>query len=106
MGNDTALCALGVRYKFGTTEGEKEWHSGSQATPDEALGFFDLLVGIQEVGGSNPLAPTHLSSTIYAAFADADFWTIFGTFGSTEGTRRVSPRNGSLEQNAGRFIGS
>jgi hypothetical protein len=34
------------------------------------------------------------------------FWTIFGTFGSTEGTRRVSPRNGSLEQNAGRFIGS
>ena len=70
------------------------------------LDFFEFLVGIQEVGGSNPLAPTHLSSTIYAAFADADFWTIFGTFGSTEGTRCVSPRNGSLEQNAGRFIGS
>jgi hypothetical protein len=69
------------------------------------LNFFEFLVGIQEVGGSNPLAPTHLS-TIYAAFADADFWTIFGTFGSSEGTRRVSPRNGSLEQNAGRFIGS
>jgi hypothetical protein len=50
-GNDTALCALGVRYKFGTTEREKEWLSGSQATPDKALGFFDFVVGIQEVGG-------------------------------------------------------
>ena len=46
MGNDTALGALGVRYKFGTTGGEKEWLSGSQATPDEALGFFDFIVGI------------------------------------------------------------
>ena len=27
--NDTVLCALGVRYKFGQTEGEKEWLSGS-----------------------------------------------------------------------------
>jgi len=29
VGNDTALYALGVRYNFGTTEGEKEWLSGS-----------------------------------------------------------------------------
>ena len=46
MGDDTALCALGVRYKFGTTEGEKEWLSGFYATPDEALKFFDSVVGI------------------------------------------------------------
>jgi hypothetical protein len=26
--NNAVLCALGVRYKFGTTEGEKEWPSG------------------------------------------------------------------------------
>jgi len=36
----------------------------------------ERLVGIQEVGGSKPLAPTTLlSSIIYAAFADPDFWT-------------------------------
>jgi hypothetical protein len=44
--NRQALCALGVRYKFGTTEGEKEWLSGSYATPNKALGFFDFIVGI------------------------------------------------------------
>jgi hypothetical protein len=33
-----------VRHNFDTTEGEKEWHSGSSATPDEALGFFDFVV--------------------------------------------------------------
>src|SRR5215469_17883694 len=49
---------LTVRYNFGTTEGEKEWPSGSQATPNEALGFFDCIFRDQEVGGSNPLAPT------------------------------------------------
>ena len=50
----------GVRYKFGTTEGEKEWLSGFYATPNEALGFFEFLVGIQAVGDSKPLAPTTL----------------------------------------------
>src|SRR5215469_742770 len=49
---------LTVRYNFGTTEGEKEWPSGSQATPNEALGFSDCIFRDQEVGGSNPLAPT------------------------------------------------
>jgi len=29
VGNDIALYALEVRYKFGTAEGEKEWLSGS-----------------------------------------------------------------------------
>jgi hypothetical protein len=29
--------------------------------PDEALGFFDFVVGIQEVGGSKSLPPTTLS---------------------------------------------
>jgi len=29
-----------------TTEGEKEWLSGFYATPNEALGFFEFLVGI------------------------------------------------------------
>jgi hypothetical protein len=90
----TLLCALGVRYKFGTTEGEKEWLSGFYATPNEALGFFDFVVGIQEVGGAKPLASTTLSllaSIIYAAFADAGFWTIFGTFGTTEGNSNPNP---------------
>ena len=36
-----------MKSKLGTTEGEKEWFSGFQATRDEAFGFFDLLVGIQ-----------------------------------------------------------
>ena len=54
-----ALCALGVRYKFGTTEGEKEWLSGSYATPNEALGFFDSVVGIQEVNFG--FRPSHCS---------------------------------------------
>ena len=49
MGNRSAMYALGARYKFGTTEGEKEWLSGFYATPNEALGFFELLVGIQAV---------------------------------------------------------
>jgi hypothetical protein len=40
------MWAPGVRYKFGTTEGEKEWLSGFYATPNEALGFFEFLVGI------------------------------------------------------------
>jgi hypothetical protein len=31
---------VGVRYKFGTTEGRERMASGSYATPDEALGFF------------------------------------------------------------------
>jgi len=41
-----ATYALGVRYNFGTIGGEKEWFSGSKATPNEALGFFEFLVGI------------------------------------------------------------
>jgi hypothetical protein len=32
-----------------TTEGEKEWLSGFYTTPNEALGFFEFLVGIQAV---------------------------------------------------------
>jgi hypothetical protein len=49
VGVDSALRALGVRDNFGTTEGEKEWFSGFQATRDEAFGFFDLMAGIQAV---------------------------------------------------------
>jgi hypothetical protein len=45
--------------------------------------------------GRQPVfAPTTLSllsSIIYAAFADADFWTIFGTFGTTEGNSNPNP---------------
>ena len=83
-----------VRYNFGTTEGEKEWFPGSYATPNEALGFFDCIFRDQEVGGSNPLAPTTLSlisSIIYAACAALDFWTIFGTFGTTKGNSNPNP---------------
>jgi hypothetical protein len=55
---------------------------------------FDCMVGIQKVSDSKPLAPTILSllsSIIYAAFADADFWTIFATFGTTEGNSNPNP---------------
>ena len=55
------------RYNFGTTEGEKEWPSGSQATPNEALGFFDCIFRDQEVGGSNPLAPTTFNQRFTAS---------------------------------------
>ena len=34
--------------------------SWTYATPNEALGFFDCIFRDQEVGGSNPLAPTTL----------------------------------------------
>ena len=76
MGNDTALCALGVRYKFGTTEGEKEWLSGFYATPNEALGFFEFLVGIQAVTGelgSIPTAPTKPQETKAFLYAESAF---------------------------------
>jgi hypothetical protein len=43
-----------------------------------SLRLRDRLVGIQEVGASKP-RPYHLPSIIYAAFDDADFWTIVGT---------------------------
>jgi len=33
--------------------------SWTYATPNEALGFFDCIFRDQEVGGSNPLAPTN-----------------------------------------------
>ena len=54
----------------------------------------DRLVGIQQVGGATPLATTTLSllsSIIYAA-CDADFWTIFGTFGTTAGNSNPNPQ--------------
>jgi len=35
------------------------------SSPEFILRFFDLLVRDQEVGGSNPLAPTILFSTAY-----------------------------------------
>jgi hypothetical protein len=63
----------------------------------------DSLVGIQEVGGEKPLAPTTLSllaSITYVAFADAGFWTIFGTFGTTEDNSNPNPhRSAQVLQN-------
>jgi hypothetical protein len=35
--------------------------------------------------------PRPLLSIIYAAFVDADFWTIFGTFGTTEDNSNPHP---------------
>jgi hypothetical protein len=52
------------------------------------------LVGIQEVGDEKPPRLTTLSllsSIIYAAFADAGFWKIFGTFGITGGNSSPNP---------------
>jgi hypothetical protein len=39
----------------------------------------------------NHLPRPLLSSIIYAAFVDADFWTIFGTFGTTEDNSNPNP---------------
>jgi hypothetical protein len=57
------VSVLGVRYNFGTTEGEKEWVAGSKATPNEALGFFDFVVGEKRLGPTTlGLKPTTLEA--------------------------------------------
>jgi hypothetical protein len=43
--NDLANYSHQFRYNLGTTEGEKEWPSGSQATPNEALDFLIAFFG-------------------------------------------------------------
>jgi hypothetical protein len=42
----STVCSRSSVQIFGTTGGEKEWLSGFYATPNEALGFFEFLVGI------------------------------------------------------------
>jgi putative tributyrin esterase len=49
-----------ARYNFGTAEGEKEWLSDSEATPNEAFGSSTLIVRDQGVAGSNPVSPTNV----------------------------------------------
>jgi len=41
--------------------------SWTYATPNEALGFFDCIFRDQEVGGSNPLAPTTFNQRFTAS---------------------------------------
>lgn len=60
--------------------------------------FFRLRVRLSgwNPGGRwcKPSAPTTLSllsSIIYAAFAESDFWTTFGTFGTTKGNSNPNP---------------
>jgi mono/diheme cytochrome c family protein len=69
-------------------------HSWDDRDSGRGSAWLERLVRDQEVGGSNPLAPTTLSlvaSIDYAAFAAAGFWTIFGTFGTTEGNSNPNP---------------
>ena len=104
MGNDTALCAsdLGVRYKFGTTEGEKEWLSGFYATPNEALGFFEFLVGIQALLGTPDQSKTRSESqcccaALLFAFSRADFWDMFTMNSTPDSLGRLRKVGGCLD---------
>jgi hypothetical protein len=52
----------GLRFKLGSIEGSKKSSFGPYVTPPKRLRIFDFLVRDQEVGGSNPLAPTTFKS--------------------------------------------
>jgi hypothetical protein len=47
-------------WEFGTNSAQLRERKNGCLVPtlDEALGFFEFLVGIQEVGDSKPLGPT------------------------------------------------
>jgi hypothetical protein len=47
-----------LRFKLGSIKGSKKSGFGPYVTPPKRLRIFDFLVRDQEVGGSNPLAPT------------------------------------------------
>jgi hypothetical protein len=46
------------RFNLGSSKRLKKSGSGPYATPPKRLRFFEPMVRDQEVGGSNPLAPT------------------------------------------------
>jgi len=53
-----------LRFKLGSIEGSKEGSFGPYVTPPKRLRIFDFLVRDQDVGGSNPLAPTTFKSAL------------------------------------------
>jgi hypothetical protein len=56
-----------LRFKLGSIKGSKKSGFGPYATPPKRLRIFEFLVRDQEVGGSNPLAPTtSLESATYS----------------------------------------
>ena len=54
----------GLRFKLGSIEGSKKSSFGPYVTPPKRLRIFDFLVRDQDVGGSNPLAPTTFKSAL------------------------------------------
>ena len=53
---------VSLRFKLGSIEGSKKSGFGLYVTPPKRLRIFEFLVRDQEVGGSNPLAPTTSNS--------------------------------------------
>jgi hypothetical protein len=51
---------IALRFKLGSIKGSKKSGFSPYATPPKRLRIFEFLVRDQEVGGSNPLAPTTL----------------------------------------------
>src|SRR5208283_2683585 len=75
-----------LRFKLGSIKDSKKSGFGPYATPPKRLRIFEFLVRDQEVGGSNPLAPTKISpldSTSYAAFSTASFDSFSRTIRTT-----------------------
>jgi hypothetical protein len=47
-----------LRFELGSIRDSKKSDTGPYVTPPKRLRIFEFLVRDQEVGGSNPLAPT------------------------------------------------
>jgi hypothetical protein len=59
---DRSLVRHPLRFKLGSIKGSKKSGFSPYATPPKRVRIFEFLVRDQEVGGSNPLAPTTLIS--------------------------------------------
>ena len=55
----TVRWSVVLRFKLGSIKGSKKSGFGPYLTPPKPLRIFEFLVRDQEVGGSNPLAPTN-----------------------------------------------
>ena len=56
------------RFNLGSIERPKKSGFGPYATPPKRLSIFEITVRDQEVGGSNPLAPTILFKNLDSTF--------------------------------------
>ena len=63
-----------LRFKLGSIKGSKKGGFGPYATPPKRLRIFEFIVRDQEVGGSNPLAPT-ISFAINNSQACEEAWS-------------------------------